>query len=195
MNHTHLPTSSSTYMTWTHVKAYSFTSIMNASDIGEPEKQKAHFTRWLKEESFCFLCANEMIDISKVAECYIMSSSIAQSLRTHTHLYIYTYIERVSQVKKPVRERQRERERPPVPAYIVSSLQMFILDQTGGQLVAIDPLQGRVSERTWNFSFWEREGGESHTHTASSDASTHANEETDPHQQKRTHTHTVSKIK
>ncbi len=93
-----------------------------------------------------------MIDISKVAECYIMSSSIAQSLRTHTHTYTYTYIEREfpkeTELKKSVRERQRERERPPVPAYIVSSLQMFILDQTGGQLVAIDPLQGRVSERT-----------------------------------------------
>lgn len=88
-----------------------------------------------------------MTDISKVAECYIMPSRIALS-----HIYIYTYTERElpkeTQLKKPVRERKRERERPPVPAYIVSSLQMFILDQTGGQLVAIDPLQGRVSERT-----------------------------------------------
>lgn len=42
---------------------------------------------------------------------------------------------------------------------------MFTLDQTGGQLVAIDPLPGRVREWTWDFSFWEKDGGKPHTYT------------------------------
>ena len=54
---------------------------------------------------------------------------------------------------------------PQVPACTVASLQMFTLDQTGGQLVAIDPLPRRVREWTWDFSFWEKDGGKPHTHT------------------------------
>lgn len=54
---------------------------------------------------------------------------------------------------------------PQVPACTVASLQMFTLDQTGGQLVAIDPLPGRVREWTWDVSLWERGGGKPHTFT------------------------------
>lgn len=56
-----------------------------------------------------------MIDISKVAECYIMPTSIAQS---HTHTHIYMHRERVSQGNTAEKASEREKESERGPRYL-----------------------------------------------------------------------------